>query len=148
MKAYGANAASVCGELLFPELLHQPGPAQRRPVREHHGRSHPPSDTSVAGAFIYDNIPLRAPLLASEEEHEPIHRVDLLRRMLLHQQAGEEEEDHAWPVSGEPCLHRAARRRGGIKKEGPPVVTFPFDAPRGIYDPHFTSLTVPSGHFA
>ena len=71
------------------------------------------SDTSVAGAFIYDNIPLR------EEEHEPIHRVDLLRRMLLHQQAGEEEEDHAWPVSGEPCLHRAARRRGGIKKEGP-----------------------------
>ena len=60
MKAYGANAASVCGELLFPELLHQPGPAQRRPVREHHGRSHPPSDTSVAGAFIYDNIPLRA----------------------------------------------------------------------------------------
>ena len=140
MKAYGANAASVCGELLFPELLHQPGPAQRRPVREHHGRSHPPSDTSVAGAFIYDNIPLRAPLLASEEEHEPIHRVDLLRRMLLHQQAGEEEEDHAWPVSGEPCLHRAARRRGGIKKEGPPVVTFPFDAPRGIYDPHFTYL--------
>ena len=83
-----------------------------------------------------------------EEEHEPIHRVDLLRRMLLHQQAGEEEEDHAWPVSGEPCLHRAARRRGGIKKEGPPVVTFPFDAPRGIYDPHFTSLAVPSGHFA
>ena len=52
------------------------------------------SDTSVAGAFIYDNIPLRAPLLASEEEHEPIHRVDLLRRMLLHQQAGEEEKAH------------------------------------------------------
>ena len=126
MKAYGANAASVCGELLFPELLHQPGPAQRRPVREHHGRSHPPSDTSVAGAFIYDNIPLRAeskrrfwPHSEEEHEQEPIHRVDLLRRMLLHQQAGEEEEDHALPVSGEPCLHRAARRRGGIKKEGP-----------------------------
>ena len=29
-----------------------------------------------------------------EEEHEPIHRVDLLRRMLLHQQAGEEEKAH------------------------------------------------------
>ena len=108
------------------------------------------SDTSVAGAFIYDNIPLRAPLLASEEEHEPIHRVDLLRRMLLHQQAGEEEEDHAWPVSGEPCLHRAARRRGGIKKEGPRHLWSPFLSmpPEGFMILTLpTSLTVPSGHF-
>ena len=133
MKAYGANAASVCAaNFCFRNFCINQGRLSDDQyvniIVDHIRRS----DTSVAGAFIYDNIPLRAPLLASEEEHEPIHRVDLLRRMLLHQQAGEEEEDHAWPVSGEPCLHRAARRRGGIKKEGPPVVTFPFDAPRGI----------------
>ena len=77
------------GEVLFRELPRRPGRAQRQPILHiRFGNAYP-----VSGEPCLHRVARRGGI--EEHEQESIHRgVHLLRRMLLHQQAGEEEKAH------------------------------------------------------